>query len=102
MPNIESRLQEVFREVVGDGEKKDVLDNLVLSTVLLLRPHTHHLSRTRIVRVLCPDFNEEDEKAVSASLQRLKKVRMVYHLDYGISGWFPTPKAESGPPMVFP
>jgi hypothetical protein len=31
------------------------------------------MSRTRIVRALCPDFNEEDEKAVSASLQRLKR-----------------------------
>ena len=72
---------------------KEVLDKLVLSTVLLLRPHTRHLSRTLIVRALCPDFNEGDEKAVSASLQRLRTAGMVYHLDYGVSGWFPTTKA---------
>jgi hypothetical protein len=78
-------------------DPKEILDKLVLNTVLLLRPHTHRLSRTLIVRTLCPDFNAEDEKAVSASLQRLKKAGMVYHLDYGVSGWFPTPAAESGP-----
>ena len=80
---------------MADRSKREILDEQVLGTVLRLRPHAHHLSRTMIVRGLHFDFTQENERAVSASLQRLQKAGLVYHLCYGVSGWFPTLAAES-------
>lgn len=76
------------------------LDELLFSTILALRPQVHKLSRTRILQSIGVPLTRENEKLVSKALQRLTRAGKVYHLDYGISGWFPTPMAEAAAPMI--
>ena len=76
------------------------LDELIFSAVLVLRPRVQNLSRTRILQSIGASLTRENEKLVSKALQRLQKGGQVYHLDYGVSGWFPTPSAELAAPVI--